>query len=73
MHAPGAIITEISIVLQQAQTVHFSEMMIILMVTVIMTKQLTCVDLDPILRTLHTLPHLMLTVMKWVLTDSEVK
>lgn len=52
---------------------HFSEMMIILMVMIIITKQSTCIDPEPIKSTVQTLPHLMFTIAKWVLTGGEVK
>lgn len=58
---------------QQAQKMHFSEMMIILMVMIIMTKQSTCIDPEPIISTVQNLPHLMLTIVKWVVTGGEVK
>lgn len=38
-----------------------------------MTKQSTCIDPEPIISTVQNLPHLTLTIAKWVVTGGEVK
>lgn len=43
------------------------------MVMIITTKQSTCIDPEPMKSTVQTLPHLTLTIVKWVLTGGEVK